>query len=233
MCDFDSGFDNRKDLCEVVAAIYDGGDSTIAHRYLAELLSHSSVKDPVGAAARLLSEYGSIDAVICRDADELAGVVGESAAILLKLVGYIESRRVYDGFGFGRMHTDSEIFELMAAMMLGHSRETVYMTSVNAKGAVVACDMMGEGTVNASDVYPRKLVECAVKRGAIRVYLAHNHPNGTATPSTDDISATSRVFATLRAAGIRLVAHAVVAERKMNIMVPDEETGIINVVETL
>ena len=191
------------------------------------------MKDPDSAAARLVAEYGSVDAVISHDADELSGLVGGSAVILLKLLAYIDSRRAYDNFTFGKKHTEAEMLDLLASVMIGLSRETVYMVSVNAKGCVVACDMIGEGTMNASDIYPRKLVEYAVKRGAVSVYLAHNHPSGTENPSEDDILATSRVFATLRAAGIRMVAHAVVAERRMRVMVPNEITGEINVLDTL
>ncbi len=213
--------------------IYEGAECSIIHTYLADILSRSTVKNPTEAAVRLLSEYGSIDAVISRDADELAGVVGESSAILLKLLAYIDSRRVCDSFRFGRRHSDAEILDLLSAVMIGLSRETVYMVSVNDRGAVVACDMIGEGTVNASDIYPRKLVECAIKRGAVAVYLAHNHPSGTADPSNADIAATSRVFSTFRAAGIKLCGHAVIAERQRRIMVPNEITGEINVTDAI
>ena len=225
--------DKRADLLEVESAIFDSEDRTIAQRYLSELLSYSTVRDPEAAARELISEHGSIDAVTSRDTEELVRSVGESAAILLKLLAYTDGRRVYDGFRFGRRNSDAEIIELLSAMMRGLSRETVYMVSVDARGAVIACDMIGEGTVNASDVYPRKLAERAIKRGAAEVYLAHNHPSGTAGPSDDDVSSTARVFATLRASGIRMRAHAVVAEREVRLMVPNEKTGEIDITDAI
>ena len=206
-------------------------DRSLSERYLADLLSYSTARNADAAACDLLSEHGSIDAVLARDADELSRSVGESAAILLKLLAYTGGRRIYDSFRFDRRHSDAEIANLLLAMMQGLSRETVYMVSINERGAVVACDYIGEGTVNSTDVYPRRLVEYAIKRSAKEVFLAHNHPNGTARPSDDDMLATARMFSTLRASGIRMRAHAVVAGREVRLMVPNELTGEINVID--
>ena len=41
--------------------------------------------------------------------------------------------------------------------------------------------------------------------------LAHNHPNGTAMPSPEDIAATQKIFNVLKSVGIRLVDHIIVA----------------------
>ncbi len=226
-------FDKRTDVPESEMKIYGSQEPSAIEKYLSGVLSYSTVTDASEVARRLLGLYGSLDAVLSRDYDELAEHAGASAATLLKLVAYVSSRRVYDEFKFGRCYSDSEIIDLLLALMTGLSRETVYMVSLDKRGAVIACDMIGEGTVNASDVYPRRLVERAVKRGATSVFLAHNHPSGTAEPSSDDLHATARVFGTLRASGIRLRAHAVIASRDVRVMVPDEDTGDIKVFDTL
>ena len=226
-------FDKRIDVPESEMKICGSQEPSAIEKYLSGVLSYSTVTDASEVARRLLGLYGSLDAVLSRDYDELAQHAGASAATLLKLVAYVSSRRVYDEFKFGRCYSDSEIIDLLLALMTGLSRETVYMVSLDKRGAVIACDMIGEGTVNASDVYPRRLVERAVKRGATSVFLAHNHPSGTAEPSSDDLRATSRVFGTLRASGIRLRAHAVIASRDVRVMVPDEDTGDIKVFDTL
>lgn len=226
-------FDKRIDALECEMEIYESQEPSAIEKYLSGVLSYSTVRNAPEVARRLLGLYGSLDAVLARDYDELADLAGTSAATLLKLMAYVSSRRVYDEFKFGRCYSDTEIIDLLLAVMTGLSRETVYMVSLDKRGAVIACDMIGEGTVNASDVYPRRLVERAVKRGAASVFLAHNHPSGTAEPSSDDMHATARVFGTFRASGIKLRAHAVVASRAVRVMVPDEDTGDIRVFDTL
>ena len=52
----------------------------------------------------------------------------------------------------------------------------------------------------------------ALADNAMFVYLAHNHPSGLALPSEADCQATAAVGAGLRAVGIRLLDHIIVAE---------------------
>jgi len=49
-----------------------------------------------------------------------------------------------------------------------------------------ACCDLGEGTIDRAAVYPRRVVEAALRRGAAAVVLAHNHPNGDVKPSEQD-----------------------------------------------
>jgi DNA repair protein RadC len=94
-------------------------------------------------------------------------------------------------------------------------------------GLPIACDYLGDGTVNVSDVYPRKIVECALRRQSRSIILAHNHPGGTANPSDDDIAATSKLYMTLIVSGIKLRGHVIVSERDHFLLAPDEDGGAI------
>ena len=51
----------------------------------------------------------------------------------------------------------------------------------------------------------------ALMAGAAGVALAHNHPNGTPTPSQEDFDMTDRLQRTLSELGLELVDHCVVA----------------------
>ena len=162
---------------------------------------------------KLYERYHSLLSVMCQEAEDIRTVSGlpESSAVLPKLLGYIASRRITDGFEFGTRHTEEEICHFLRGLFLGLSVETVYMLTLDAGGRVTGCEYMGEGTVNGSDVMPRRMVECAVRRGAKSVILAHNHPGGNAEPSTDDIATTSALVIVMSAAGVSLGAHYVVS----------------------
>ena len=79
------------------------------------------------------------------------------------------------------------------------------------KGRVKSFEFVCEGTVNATSILPRKLLEVMIKRNARDAILAHNHPYGVATPSAEDVDTTVRIASLLKSADRRLIAHYIVA----------------------
>ncbi len=55
-----------------------------------------------------------------------------------------------------------------------------------------------------------RLTRHAVELGARYVILAHNHPQGEARPSRQDLHATRQTYRLFDALGMRLVDHAIV-----------------------
>ena len=163
---------------------------------------------------RLLSRYGRLTTVFSAEAEEISrvGRVNMNAALLIKLVAYLNSRRVTEHFKFGVSHTEVELREYIAALFLGLSVETVYALILDDKDRVIATELISEGTVNASDVVPRKILECARRKRSTSVILAHNHPKGSITASKDDIMTTGRLFNLFATVGVRLRAHYIVAD---------------------
>lgn len=60
-------------------------------------------------------------------------------------------------------------------------------------------------------IYPREVVETALRYHAHAVLLAHNHPSGTAEPSQDDYDATRAVISALNVIGVRVIDHLIFA----------------------
>ncbi len=164
--------------------------------------------------ARLLERYGSLATVFSENEDEICrvGGVSMSAALLIKLIAYTHSRRVIEKFALGKEHTELELREFIAALFLGASVETVYAILLDDAGGVISAERISDGTVNASDIIPRKILECANKKKSKRIILAHNHPKGSKTPSKDDVMTTGRIFNLFATVGVRLVAHYIVAD---------------------
>lgn len=190
-------------------------DKLTLTEYLAEYLSFFMKKeDAERASAALSQKYGTLCVLSSSTLDELAATDGmnNQSALSLKLLGYIRSRSVTDNFKLGRVHTEEEIREYLTALFLGLSVETVYCLSLDERGRVVASDYLGEGTVNSSEIYPRRVLECASRNRARSVILAHNHPKGTADASAEDKSATEYIKCVLRDAGINLRAHYLVSD---------------------
>ena len=157
---------------------------------LAEILSYTLSDDEANrAATALISRYGNLDAILSCSESELCeiGGFGIKTAILIKLLGYVNARGVIDSVEANEKLGDLELMEYVKALFLGLTVETVYLILFDADGRMISAEYMGEGTVSASDVYPRRLLECAVSKRAKAVVLAHNHPHGNTAPSMDDV----------------------------------------------
>lgn len=168
---------------------------------------------PHGVALKLASEYGSFLALAETEADDICRRAGANAqiSVYIKLAVALASRRKCDLYRFGGRHTERETREYLAALFFGLSSETVYIISIDGDGKAIACDRVGEGSVNLSSVIPRKITETAIKRGAEEIIVAHNHPRGTAVASAEDIRTAESLNRICASVGICVRAHFVAA----------------------
>ena len=192
---------------------------------LRKLLSYA-LKDPESAAAVLYDKYRNYRNLAVAEYDELASIpeVGDGGAYIIRLALAASARRETDKFKFGKAHTREDIAEYLKALFYTLSNENVYVLLLDGAGRVTFSEHLGEGTVNASNVLPRKVLELAVKRGARYAILAHNHPSGYAEPSVEDIKITEEIMALFETSGRKLLAHYVMAADDYRVIeFPDEE----------
>ncbi len=72
-------------------------------------------------------------------------------------------------------------------------------------------ETLQEGTIDRAAVYPRRVVESALRRGAAALVLAHNHPNGYVTPSEQDKQITRAIVLAAETIGVKIVDHLIVS----------------------
>lgn len=70
--------------------------------------------------------------------------------------------------------------------------------------------VVSQGSLNTTATAPRELFEPAIKRHAISVVIAHNHPSGNPVPSNDDIRFTETMARAAALLGFTLFDHLVV-----------------------
>ena len=166
-------------------------------------------------AHHLMDRFGSLDRVLDAPTSELMQVpgVGSNAAMLLHLITdaarYYQVRRSENT----KILTNvNECGQYMMSFFHGKPIETVVLLCLDAKCKVIACRVVGEGSVNSASVPIRRIVELALTSNATSVVLAHNHPSGIAVPSPEDVVSTRRTAAALAAVDITLVDHIIVAD---------------------
>ncbi len=67
------------------------------------------------------------------------------------------------------------------------------------------------GTVDGVHTYPRDIFREAIKRNAVSIIIAHNHPSGISIPSKEDILLTKKIKEAGDILGIKLLDHLVIS----------------------
>ena len=187
-------------------------------RLVSIMSSAPKCKDPEAVACILADRYGNVENILCADYSELCELVGESIAVYLKVLGAVSSRRHTEKLTPGKVHTRAEVAEYFKALFLTESIECVYALLLGEGGETIGCRLISKGTVNSSEIIPRKILEEAIDGGSHRVILAHNHPHGLARASDEDIRLTGCVSDVLSFVGIKLEYHLVVAGTSCDIV---------------
>lgn len=89
-------------------------------------------------------------------------------------------------------------------------RETCLLISLDTKHRVLAVDTVSVGTVDHTFMAPREIFRLALQRGASAIFVAHNHPSGDPTPSSDDRQVTRRLGQVGTSLGIDLLDSLVI-----------------------
>ncbi|MEE4451186.1 JAB domain-containing protein [Novosphingobium resinovorum] len=110
------------------------------------------------------------------------------------------------------IQTEASAFRQYLVNRLGSRREEcVLVFFFNGEGVYIAEDLYAGGRRSECLIPLRRTVRRAFDLDARRIVLAHNHPSGTANPSSDDIAATARFRQVVEPLEIRLDDHCIVA----------------------
>ena len=186
------------------------------HNILEMLLFYAYARgDTNELAHRLMNHFGSLSAVFDAPMEELMQVdgIGESAALLIKLIPqvskrYLESKSSFDDI----LNTTEKAGEFLVPKFFAEKDEVVYLVCLDAKFKVLNCRLLFRGSVNSANISIRKIVEVALTYNASNVILAHNHTSGIAIPSHDDEITTRKIEQALQSVDVVLADHIVVAD---------------------
>ena len=196
--------------------IKSGLDDFEPHNVLELILFYSVPrKDTNPLAHRLIERFGSLSAVLDAKPEELMKVDGvtENTAVLLSMLPQVARKYLEDKTDVTNLVSDiGDIGAYFMPKFIGRTVETMMLASIDNKGKIVCCSIIAEGDSTRASVSKRKIMEEAIRVGATRVVLAHNHPMGFAVPSDEDIDMTEKVYALLRTVGIELIDHIIFSQ---------------------
>lgn len=196
----------------------EGLDGFSDHQVLELLLFYCIPRrDTNEIAHNLINRFGTLSNVLDAPVKELEKVdgMGENAAVFINLLK--ELTRYY---GINQvknveiLRTINDCGRYLVPFFRNLKNEAVYLLCLDAKCKVLSCREVSKGSINATEISLRKIIEIAMADNATSVILAHNHPSGLAVPSPDDVSTTVKIAHALKLVDVVLCDHIVVADEE-------------------
>ncbi len=165
------------------------------------------------AARTALAHFKSLPAVLDAPAQELQHIkgIGPKNIFALHFIQGV-ARRYLRQRVIGRhyLHSAREVADYLIHSMRGLPHEILTVIFLDNAHAILASEVVAEGTVNVNTIYPRELIKAALRHNASALILAHNHPSGSLTPSAQDRNLTKNLYLLGSLLQITLLDHLIV-----------------------
>lgn len=193
-----------------------GLDSLEEHEALEYLLYLTNAqKDTNEIAHDLIERFGDFAGVLEASEEELCTVkdVGPATARMLHLLPQVSRYYGRSRTSAARcIKTTEQMGSYLMAKFAWSDYERAMLVSLDSRKRVRAAVWLREGTSDRVSLEIKSVVAAAIKGGTDTVVLCHNHPNGAALPSMEDIEATGSIAQALGLVNIYLLDHFILTD---------------------
>jgi len=172
-------------------------------------------KTAVDLARELLTEYGSIRALLEANLERFSQSPGLGPAKYAQLQAVLEMarRHLKESLRRGNALTSPDLTrDYLASSLRGHTHEVFACLFLDNQHRVIEFEELFRGTIDGASVYPREVVKKVLAYNAAAVIFAHNHPSGIAEPSDADRYITQRLKHALNLIDIRVLDHFIIGD---------------------
>jgi DNA repair protein RadC len=163
-------------------------DYEVMELLLTLAIPRSDVKE---SAKELIARFGNLRSILDAPIEELQAVngLGAVAPVALKIIRAAATLYLQQSAEATNLATDHESLVTFWRMRIGANPNEAFEVAYLDSGCRLLRDgveRLEEGTIDRAAIYPRRVVESALRHGAAALVLAHNHPNGDVTPTEQD-----------------------------------------------
>ena len=172
-------------------------------------------KDCKDMAKAALSRFKTLPGVMEASSRELCVVdgIGPKNLFVLKLIKSVSDRYLENKLiNKSPVNNSKELFDYLYHSIRDKTREHFKIIFLDAKNRVISTETHSKGTLTASSVYPREVVDSALKHKAAALIFAHNHPSGDPKPSPEDIAITRQLVFSGKVMGITIHEHIIIGD---------------------
>lgn len=172
-------------------------------------------RDVKPIAKNLLKKFGSLKAIFEADEEELKTVlyVKDNAVELIRFIKevsilYMKQKSMEVPVDF----SNERLIKYCIEKIGNKTDEEFRVIYLDSKYSIIGDDAISEGTMDKINVYPRKVMELALKNKAYALVFTHNHPNQNVQPSEQDIKLTKALILAAKSVGISVFDHLIVSQ---------------------
>ncbi|TXH16363.1 MAG: DNA repair protein RadC [Hyphomicrobiaceae bacterium] len=111
-----------------------------------------------------------------------------------------------------RVFCASSAASIVREIVNNRPQEHLVVLHLDIKHHVVSYSIAGIGTVCSCLAHPREVFGPALRANASSIILAHNHPSGCVSPSSNDYTVTQRIKEAGEILGVQLVDSLIVTD---------------------
>jgi len=104
------------------------------------------------------------------------------------------------------------LYDYCKAALGAQPNEVFKVIYLNSRFRVIDLEILAEGTIDRATVYPRRVMEEALKKKASILVFAHNHPDSNITPSDHDKTLTRALALAAKTLNITVLDHIIVSK---------------------
>lgn len=111
-----------------------------------------------------------------------------------------------------KMKSSQDVANLLMNELRYEKREVAKIVLLNTKNLLQKVIDISYGGSNFTMLDPKDIFIEAIKIGAPKIIIVHNHPSGDPTPSLEDFELTKRLIKAAKILGLEILDHIVIAE---------------------
>lgn len=174
-----------------------------------------SGKSAVDLARHLLTEFGSLRALLEADLSIFCRQLGLGPAKFSQLQAVLEMSRRHLAERLRRdsaLESPQAVRDYLKSVLRHEPHEVFGCMFMDSKHRMLAFEVLFRGSIDSASVYPRQVVKRALAHNAAAVIFCHNHPSGIPEPSEADRTLTQRLIKALDLIEVRVLDHFIVGD---------------------
>lgn len=143
---------------------------------------------------------------------ELEQVPGITRKVATRILAAVElGQRVHHGHTpQGSIIEDpADLAKVLSGELMWQPQEKFAVVFTDVKHRIIGKEVISKGTATETVANPRDIFRAALKVGATRIFVAHNHPSGSLDPSAEDIQLTRNLLQGGKLISIPVLDHLI------------------------
>jgi DNA repair protein RadC len=174
-------------------------------------------KDCKQAAKEAIRRFKTLRGVLEAAPEDLQQIegIGPHNAFGMKLVQEVAREFLKEKIIEKPVYQSSQqVFEYLYHSMRDLKKEIFKVLLLNSHNQIAETLDLAEGTVDASYIEPRVVMESALKYNAVSLIFAHNHPSGFPEPSSSDKEITRDLVFAAEIMHLKVLDHIIIGNNR-------------------